>query len=81
MAPGRAFRLVQPWGADPGREATVSEHTTSVDAFVALDALAEGVSADRYGGRFDRVVLGQRCRQRRRTATARRTLNRGRSAS
>jgi hypothetical protein len=36
------FRVVQPWGRDPGRQSTtISEHATAVEAFGHIDALAE----------------------------------------
>jgi hypothetical protein len=50
------YRIVQPWGHDKGREATlVSEHTTIADAFEALDRLAE--QAARTGGRIEDLEL------------------------
>jgi hypothetical protein len=56
MATGQAFRLVQPWGADRGREATViSEHATAADAFRALDAHAERMV--QTGARSDAIEL------------------------
>jgi hypothetical protein len=47
------YRIVQPWGRDKGREATViSEHPTAAEAFEALDRLAE--QAARTGGRIEK---------------------------
>jgi hypothetical protein len=41
-----AYRVVQPWGRDRGRECTVqSEHKTLSDAFAAVDALAARMAA------------------------------------
>ena len=35
------YRVVQPWGRDRGREASVlSEHATVAEAFEAIDAIA-----------------------------------------
>ena len=35
------YRVVQPWGPDKGRQATLqSEHATVAKAFVALDAIS-----------------------------------------
>ena len=35
------YRVVQPWGPDKGRQATLqSEHATVAEAFAALDAMA-----------------------------------------
>ena len=40
------FRLVQPWGPDKGRQATVlSEHGTVAEAFAEMDRLAARMSA------------------------------------
>ena len=50
------FRVVQPWGTDRGREATViSEHATALEAFAALDALADRMV--RTGRRSDAIEL------------------------
>jgi hypothetical protein len=36
------YRIVQPWGRDSAREATlISEHATAAEAFAELDRLAE----------------------------------------
>jgi hypothetical protein len=35
------FRVVQPWGPDKGRQATlISEHSTAAEAFAEIDRLA-----------------------------------------
>ena len=35
------YRVVQPWGSDKGRQATLqSEHATVAEAFAALDAIS-----------------------------------------
>ena len=37
----RSTRVVQPWGSDKGRQATLqSEHATVAEAFAALDAIS-----------------------------------------
>lgn len=48
--------MVQPWGADPGRQGTViSEHATAEEAFGAIDALA--AQMNRTGAPSDAVQL------------------------
>jgi hypothetical protein len=50
------YRVVQPWGKDKGREATIlSEHLTAAEAFTAIDRLAE--LAKRTGGRIEDLEL------------------------
>jgi hypothetical protein len=52
----RPFRVVQPWGQDKARQATiVSEHSTAAEAFGALDGMA--AQAKRTGGRIDAIDL------------------------
>ncbi len=39
--PRVSFRVMQPWGPDKGRQATlVSEHATALEAFDAIDQLS-----------------------------------------
>jgi len=53
---GVPFRIVQPWGRDKGREATlVSEHPTVSAAFAEIDRLAAEML--RTGARTDSVEL------------------------
>src|SRR5688572_19571504 len=41
IASTRMFRVVQPWGADKAREATlISEHPTAAEAFAEIDRLS-----------------------------------------
>ena len=50
------YRVVQPWGKDKGREATlISEHAMAADAFEALECIAQ--QADRTGGRIEDIEL------------------------
>jgi hypothetical protein len=42
MSVGSRFRVVQPWGVDRWREATmVGEHATIDEAFAAIDTLSQ----------------------------------------
>ena len=53
---GVAFRIVQPYGRDVGRQsATVSGHATVAEAFAALDVLTEQMV--RTGVKPDTVTL------------------------
>jgi hypothetical protein len=48
------FRVVQPWGPDKGRQATIiSEHPTTEDAFEALERIAR--QAERTSGRIEAI--------------------------
>jgi hypothetical protein len=50
------FRLVQPWGTDKARQATiVSEHATAGEAFDEMDRLAEQMV--RTGAQGDAIEL------------------------
>ena len=50
------FRIVQPWGRDKARQATViSEHATAAAAFAEIDRLAAQML--RTGARSDAVEL------------------------
>jgi hypothetical protein len=52
----RSFKVVQPWGRDRGREATIiSEHASALEAFAALDALAERMA--QTGAQSDAIAL------------------------
>jgi hypothetical protein len=56
--------VVQPWGPDKGRQATLqSEHATSEEAFAALDALREQmVRTGAPGNAIELVVVDERGR-------------------
>jgi hypothetical protein len=50
------FRVVQPWGPDKGRQASVqSEHATAAEAFAALDATSAAMA--RTGAPADAIEL------------------------
>jgi hypothetical protein len=50
------YRVVQPWGPDKGRQATVqSEHATAAKAFAALDAMSTQMA--RTGAPSDAIEL------------------------
>jgi hypothetical protein len=50
------FRVIQPWGKDKAREATlISEHPTAADAFAEVDRLS--VRMVRTGAPSDAVEL------------------------
>jgi hypothetical protein len=53
------YRVVQPWGPDKGRQATLqSEHTTVAEAFAALDVLsAEIVRTGAPSDAIDLIVV------------------------
>jgi len=56
MQPTLVFRVVQPYGRDRGREATlISEHATLAEAFAAIDRIAEKL--ERKGTRPDYLEL------------------------
>jgi hypothetical protein len=56
MGKDAAFRVVQPWGHDRARQATiVSTHATASEAFAEIDRLAERMV--RTGDRSDAVAL------------------------
>jgi hypothetical protein len=50
------YRVIQPWGPDKGRQATlISEHATAAEAFAEIDRL--GAEMVRTGARSDYVEL------------------------
>ena len=50
------YRVVQPWGSDKGRQATlISQHATALEAFAALDHLSAEMV--RTGAPSDAVEL------------------------
>jgi hypothetical protein len=50
------YRVVQPWGPDKGRQATLqSEHSTVAEAFAALDAISAALA--RTGAPSDAIEL------------------------
>ena len=57
-----AYRIVQPWHRDVGRQSTlISEHHTAAAAFAEIDRLAAQIGSDRGAERFGGVP-GDRCR-------------------
>lgn len=52
----KAFRVMQPWGTDRGRQSTlISEHATAAEAFDAIDRLSAEMV--RTGAPSDAVEL------------------------
>ena len=56
MTQRTVYRVMQPWGKDRGRDATlISEHPTAADAFAEIERLARRMRAT--GARSDAIEL------------------------